>query len=44
MMEENVVSAAGSRHAAMSEMKILDEIREAGLRPVQRDSNYRLVG
>ncbi|MEN8149256.1 MAG: CofH family radical SAM protein, partial [Planctomycetota bacterium] len=43
MMEENVVSAAGSRHGALSEMTILDEIREAGYRPVQRTSNYALV-
>jgi len=43
MMEENVVSAAGSRHGALSEMTILDEIRAAGFTPVQRDSNYRVV-
>jgi len=43
MMEENVVSAAGSRHRALTEMTILDEIRDAGFRPVQRDSNYGRV-
>jgi len=43
MMEENVVSAAGSRHRALSEMTILDEIRAAGFTPVQRDSNYERV-
>jgi cyclic dehypoxanthinyl futalosine synthase len=43
MMEENVVSSAGSKHSALAESSILEEIVAAGYRPVQRDSNYRLV-
>jgi cyclic dehypoxanthinyl futalosine synthase len=42
MMEENVVSAAGSRHRALARGSILDEVRMAGYEPVQRDSRYRL--
>lgn len=42
MMEENVVSAAGSEHRSLAEGSILDEIRRAGYEPVQRDSRYRL--
>ena len=43
MMEENVVSSAGAKHAALAELMIRDEIEAAGYRPVQRDSNYRVV-
>lgn len=44
MMEENVVSAAGSTERPLTVDSILDEIREAGFTPVQRDSDYRRVG
>jgi cyclic dehypoxanthinyl futalosine synthase len=43
MMEENVVSSAGSEHSAMAVPSIREEIRRAGYEPVQRDSRYRLV-
>jgi cyclic dehypoxanthinyl futalosine synthase len=44
MMEENVVASAGSLHSALAEHSILREIRSAGYLPVQRDSDYHLVG
>ncbi len=44
MMEENVVSSAGSEHQALTILAIRREITDAGYRPVQRDSRYRLVG
>ena len=43
MMEENVVSSAGSEHQALAVETIREEIKRAGYRPVQRDSRYRLV-
>ncbi len=41
MMEENVVSSAGAKHAALEVESIRAEIRAAGFRPEQRDSRYR---
>jgi cyclic dehypoxanthinyl futalosine synthase len=41
MMEENVVSSAGSIHPAMDVESIRAEIRLAGFTPAQRDSRYR---
>lgn len=43
MMEENVVSSAGSEHQALAVETIRREITGAGYRPVQRDSRYRVV-
>jgi len=43
MMEENVVSSAGSEHSTIGVEAIQKEIREAGYQPVQRDSRYRRV-
>ncbi len=42
MMEENVVSAAGTTHRATTE-DFLHLIRNAGFRPQQRDTLYRTV-
>jgi cyclic dehypoxanthinyl futalosine synthase len=41
MLEENVVSSAGSTHTCMDEARIRSLITEAGYRPQKRDSNYR---
>jgi cyclic dehypoxanthinyl futalosine synthase len=43
MMEENVVSSAGSIHHAMGVGSIRAEIRLAGFAPAQRTSRYHLV-
>ncbi len=42
MIEENVVAAAGV-HFSISLMELVDTIRAAGFRPVQRDTLYRRV-
>jgi cyclic dehypoxanthinyl futalosine synthase len=42
MIEENVVSAAGTTHRAGVE-DFLHTIRNAGFRPSQRDTLYRTV-
>jgi len=42
MMEENVVSAAGTTHR-LDAREIERLVTEAGRRPVQRDTNYRLL-
>ncbi len=43
MLEENVVSAAGSIHCSLTEGEIVSRIRSAGFLPVKRDSRYRKV-
>ncbi|MHC5018848.1 MAG: cyclic dehypoxanthinyl futalosine synthase [Planctomycetota bacterium] len=43
MLEENVVSAAGTDRVRMLIDEIHEQIRDAGYTPVQRDSNYRAV-
>jgi cyclic dehypoxanthinyl futalosine synthase len=43
MLEENVVSAAGTGRFRMSEEAIQAEIRKAGFRPAQRDTRYRIL-
>ncbi|MCB9831211.1 MAG: CofH family radical SAM protein [Planctomycetes bacterium] len=40
MLEENVVSSAGSTYTCMTEDSMRDFIRRAGYRPVKRDSSY----
>ncbi len=42
MMEENVVSAAGTTHS-LDALEIERLIRDAGFTPVQRDTNYSLL-
>ncbi|MEX2541578.1 MAG: dehypoxanthine futalosine cyclase, partial [Trueperaceae bacterium] len=44
MLEENVVSQAGARHRATAEREIIRQIAEAGFEPVQRDSDYNIIG
>ena len=41
MLEENVVSSAGSTHTCMTEPRMRDLIEAAGFRPQKRDSSYR---
>jgi cyclic dehypoxanthinyl futalosine synthase len=41
MMEENVVSQAGSVHCSVSEAEVRGAIEEAGFVPQKRDSRYR---
>ncbi|MCI0343317.1 MAG: dehypoxanthine futalosine cyclase [Planctomycetales bacterium] len=43
MLEENVVSAAGTERCRVMVEEIHREIRDAGYEPVQRDSRYRVV-
>ncbi len=43
MLEENVVSAAGTERCRLAVAEIHREIRGAGYVPVQRDSRYRVV-
>ena len=43
MMEENVVSQAGSTHCSMTEDEIRSAITSAGFRPMQRDTRYSPV-
>jgi cyclic dehypoxanthinyl futalosine synthase len=43
MLEENVVSQAGAKHRATAEREIIRQIVDAGFRPVQRDSLYRII-
>jgi cyclic dehypoxanthinyl futalosine synthase len=43
MLEENVVSQAGAKHRATPEREIVRQIVDAGYRPAQRDSLYRIV-
>jgi cyclic dehypoxanthinyl futalosine synthase len=43
MLEENVVSQAGAKHRSTSEREIVRQIAEAGFRPAQRDSLYRII-
>ncbi|MSR73969.1 MAG: CofH family radical SAM protein [Planctomycetes bacterium] len=43
MMEENVVSQAGSVHCNVTEEQMRAAIRQAGYEPVKRDSWYRLL-
>lgn len=43
MLEENVVSQAGAKHRATAEREIVRQIADAGFRPVQRDSLYRII-
>jgi cyclic dehypoxanthinyl futalosine synthase len=43
MMEENVVSQAGSVHVCATEDELRRTIRAAGLRPVKRTSRYGLL-
>ena len=43
MLEENVVSQAGARHQSTPEREIVRQIVDAGYRPVQRDSLYRVI-
>ena len=43
MMEENVVSEAGSVHACATEEELRQTIRAAGLEPVKRTSRYGLL-
>ncbi len=44
MLEENVVSSAGSTHTCMTEPLIRKYVSRAGFRPRKRDSNYTLLG
>lgn len=44
MLEENVVSSAGSTHTCMDEADIRANIARAGFEPRKRDSRYRPVG
>jgi cyclic dehypoxanthinyl futalosine synthase len=44
MMEENVVSAAGTSRMRMAREDLERHIREAGFVPCQRDTRYQLVG
>ena len=41
MLEENVVSAAGTERTRMDAAEIRRQIRQAGFRPAQRDTRYR---
>ncbi len=43
MMEENVVSQAGSQHSSASEAEMRATIAAAGLTPRKRDSRYRIL-
>ena len=43
MLEENVVSSAGSTHTCMTEPRIREFIDQAGYRPQKRDSSYRAL-
>ncbi len=43
MLEENVVSQAGAKNQSTSEREIIRQIADAGFRPLQRDSLYRIV-
>lgn len=43
MMEENVVSQAGSVHCSTAETEMREAIRAAGFQPAKRDSWYRLL-
>ncbi|HMS16719.1 MAG TPA: CofH family radical SAM protein [Planctomycetota bacterium] len=43
MMEENVVSQAGSVHSCVTEDEVQKTIKAAGFLPVKRDSWYRLL-
>ena len=43
MLEENVVSAAGTDRCRITVPEIHAEIRDAGYDPAQRDSRYRIV-
>jgi cyclic dehypoxanthinyl futalosine synthase len=43
MLEENVVSQAGAKHRAVNEREIVRQIVDAGFKPAQRDSLYRIV-
>jgi len=40
MMEENVVSASGTKKLEASEIELQDSIRRAGFIPQRRDSDY----
>ncbi len=44
MLEENVVSAAGTTRTRMDPAEIRRQIREAGFIPAQRDTRYRILG
>ncbi len=45
MLEENVVSAAGTSHAEQMTLPVMERlIREAGFAPQRRDTRYRRVG
>ena len=43
MLEENVVSSAGSTYTCMTEPLIRDFISRAGYRPQKRDAHYRFL-
>jgi cyclic dehypoxanthinyl futalosine synthase len=43
MLEENVVSAAGTSRTRMDPAEIRRQIREAGFVPAQRDTRYRIL-
>jgi cyclic dehypoxanthinyl futalosine synthase len=43
MMEENVVSQAGSVHSCVTEEEVKETIRSAGYTPQKRDSWYRVM-
>ncbi|MCZ6689984.1 MAG: dehypoxanthine futalosine cyclase [Planctomycetota bacterium] len=43
MLEENVVSSAGTTRCSMSEAEICTQIRRAGFKPAQRDTRYQLI-
>jgi cyclic dehypoxanthinyl futalosine synthase len=43
MLEENVVSAAGTDRRSMSEAELQANIRAAGFVPAQRDTRYRIL-
>ena len=43
MMEENVVSQAGSVHSCVSEQQVRAAVEAAGFAPKKRDSRYRTL-
>jgi dehypoxanthine futalosine cyclase len=43
MMEENVVSAAGTTQCSVAEINLQRSVRAAGYTPAQRDSSYRIL-
>lgn len=43
MMEENVVSAAGTTQCSVAEINLQRAIRAAGYTPAQRDSSYKIL-